>query len=141
MGDINKVTLVGTAITKPSFVELSSKTPMIVFTLKLKEIWKNRRGERQQRGNLINIEVTGKNSFKAKDLIKVGRRYHIDGYLRSDPINGKEEVRVRCFHIEEEDDEQFNEGLKEGFGRAFALIDNSDDIGVAKSKLKILLEG
>ena len=140
MGDINKVTLVGTAVTRPSFIELSSSTPSVVFTLRLKETWKNRKGEKQEKSNLVNIEVMGKNSFKAKEMIKVGRRYHIDGYLRTDPINGVEMTRIRTFHIEEEDNEDFKEGLREGLARAFALLDNSNDLEVAQSKLKVLLD-
>jgi single-stranded DNA-binding protein len=144
MGDINKVTLVGMAITKPSFVDLASKTPTVIFTLKVKETWKSPSGEKREKSNLVDIEVMGKNAFKAKDMVKVGKRYHVDGYLRSDPINGKEELRVRTFHIEEEDGEDYSqyvrEGVIDGMSKAYALMDNSDDLGSAKMKLKVLLE-
>ena len=138
MGDMNKVTLIGTAITTPTFLSLSSKTPMVVFTLRLKETWK-RDNKTQSRNNLVNIELAGKNSFKAKEIVKVGKRYHIEGMLRSDSINGIEKVRIRCMFIEEEDDEQFLEGLQEGLSRAYAVSDNSDDLGAVKAKLQILL--
>lgn len=140
MSDVNKTTHVGTAITNPSFVTLSSNTPAVVFTLKCRETWKNKRGDTQFKDNLFKVEILGKNAFRAKDTIKVGRRYHVDGYLRSDPINGVEEIRIRAFNIQEEDNSLFKEGLKEGLGRAFAVLDNSSDLEAALSKLKILLE-
>ena len=101
MSDVNKTTHVGTAVTNPSFISISSSTPVVVFTLKVRETWKNRKGEKQFKDHIFKVEVLGKNAFWAKDNVRMGRRYHIDGYLRSDPINGLEEIRIRACGTEE----------------------------------------
>ena len=138
MSDVNKTTHVGTAVTNPSFINISSHTPIVVFTLKVRETWKNKKGITQHKDNLFKVEVLGKNAFWAKENVKLGQRYHVDGYLRSDPINGLEEVRIRAFNLQEEDNALFMEGFKEGLSRAVALLDNSDDKESALAKLNIL---
>lgn len=143
MGDVNKTTLTGTAITNPSFTHLSNGTPLAIFTLKVREIWKTKSGQRQVRDNLIKIEALSKNSFWVRDFVSVGRRYYIDGYLRTDCINGVEETKVRVLHITEEENDEFldgkQQGVKDGIRQAFAITDNSKDLEAAKAKIRLLL--
>ena len=140
MSDVNKTTHVGTAVTNPSFISISSSTPVVVFTMKVRETWKNKRGDKQFKDNLFKVEVLGKNAFWVKDNVRMGRRYHIDGYLRSDPINGVEEVRIRAFNVQEEDDGVFKDGYKEGLKQALSMADNSDDLEAVKLKLNVLID-
>jgi single-stranded DNA-binding protein len=141
MSDVNKTTHVGTAVTNPSFINISSSTPVVVFTMKVRETWKNRKGEKQHKDNLFKVEVLGKNAFWVKENVRLGRRYHIDGYLRSDPINGVEEVRIRAFNVQEEDDGVFTDGYKEGLNRAVSIVENSDDLEAARLKINLLITG
>ena len=143
MSDVNKTTHTGVAITNPSFTMLSANTPMTIFTLKVRESWVNRSGTKQHRDNLLKIEVLGKNAYWARDHVKAGKRFLIDGYVRTDILNGVEEVRIRSFNISEEDDGLFmdgkREGYKEGLLQCFALLNNSDSLSIVKSKIEVLL--
>lgn len=144
MSDLNKTTHIGTAVTNPSYINIGGTTPAIVFTLKVRENWKNKRGERQYKDNVFQVEVLGRNAFWAKENVMAGGRYHVDGYLRSDLINGAEEIRIRAFNVQEEENEEaklaLKEGLREGLTRAKALVTNSDDVKGALAKLEVLLE-
>jgi len=142
MGDVNKTTHTGIAITNPSFTYLSNKTPMAIFTLKVRETWMTKSGVKQSRDNLLKFEALSKNAFWVKDNVKVGRRYYIDGYARTDSINGVEEQKFRILHIIEEDNEEFQDGkkvgYKEGIYQALAIIRNSDTLETAKAKLELI---
>lgn len=144
MGDVNKTTHTGTAITEPSFTYLSNKTPMAIFTLKVRETWINRSGIKQSRDNLLKFEALSKNAHWVKENVKVGRRYYIDGYARTDSIHGIEDQKFRILHIIEEDNEEFQDGkktgYKEGVKQALALLRNSDSLESAIAKLELIIQ-
>ncbi len=144
MGDVNKTTHTGTAITNPSFTYLSNKTPMSIFTLKVRETWMNRSGVKQSRDNLLKFEALSKNAYWVKDNVKVGRRYYIDGYARSDSIHGMEDQKFRILHIIEEDNEEFQDGkklgYKEGVNQSLAILKNSDTLEAAVAKIELIVQ-
>ncbi len=144
MGDVNKTTHTGTAITNPSFTYLSNKTPMAIFTLKVKETWVNRAGAKQSRDNNLKFEALSRNAYWVKDNVKVGKRYYIDGYARTDSIHGAEDQKFRILHITEEDNDDFVEGkkigYKEGVNQALAIIRNSDTLETAMGKLELIVQ-
>lgn len=144
MGDVNKTTHTGTAITNPSFTYLSNKTPMAIFTLKVKETWVNKAGLKQSRDNILKFEALSRNAYWVKENVKIGGRYYIDGYARSDSINGVEDQKFRILHIIEDDSEDFSDGksvgYKEGLTQALAIVKNSDTLESAKAKLDLVAQ-
>lgn len=140
--DINKTTHTGTAITNPTFQLLNNKTPMTIFTLKVRETWKDRSGIPRHRDNLFKIETLGKNAYWVKSNVQSGKRYYIDGYLRSDAVNEVEETKIRSFNVTPEDNIDFSEGkrsgYREGLIQAVAIIENSDSQDSARAKLELL---
>lgn len=144
MGDVNKTTHTGTAITNPSFTYLSNNTPMAIFTLKVRETWNTRAGAKQSRDNLLKFEALSKNAHWVKDNVQVGKRYYIDGYSRTDCINGVEDVKIRILHITEEENDDFEEGNRVGYRKGLAqclsIVQNSDTLQSAELKLELLLQ-
>ena len=144
MGDVNKTTHTGTAITNPSFIYQSNKTPMAIFTLKVKETWVDKSGVKQSRDNNLKFEALSRNAHWVRDNVKVGRRYYIDGYARSDSIHGTEDQKFRILHIVEEDNEDYQEGRKAGYKsgvmQALAVLRNSDSLDSAISKLELIAQ-
>lgn len=144
MGDVNKTTHTGTAISNPSFTYLSNKTPMAIFTLRVRETWVNRAGVKQARNNDFKFEALSRNAHWVKDHVKIGHRYYIDGYARIDPIHGEEDQKFRILHIIEEDNDDFQEGkkigYKEGVTQAMAIVSNSDTTDSATDKLELIIQ-
>ena len=143
MGDVNKTTHTGTADSKPSFTYLSNKTPISIFTLKVRENWTNRAGVKQSRDNFLKFEALSKNAHWVKENVKVGRRYYIDGYARTDLINGIEDQKFRILHITEEDDEEYQEGKKVGYklgvNQTLSIFKHIDNIKAAMDKMDIII--
>lgn len=141
--DINKTTHMGTAISNPTFLTLSGK-PFAVFTLKVREAWTDSSGNSKQRDNIFKVEAWGQKAFWVKSHVKVGRRYYIDGYLRFDNINDKEEVKIRVYNIESENSDTFHEGKKTGaseaLSRALNLVKSSPSLESAITKLEVLVD-
>lgn len=144
MGDVNKTTHTGTAITNPSFTYLSNKTPLAIFTLKVKETWTNRAGVKQSRDNLLKFEALSKNAHWVKENVRVGHRYYVDGYARTDSINGATDQKFRVLHITAEDNEEFQEGqkvgYKEGVNQSLAILRNSDTLESAEAKISLIVD-
>jgi len=144
MGDLNKTTHTGVAITNPSFTYLGNGTPIGIFTLKVKETWLDKSGAKQSRDNLLKFEGLSKNAFWIKEHVSVGKRYYIDGYARTDVINGVEEQKFRVLHISEESSDDFTEGkklgYKEGVAQTLAIAENSDTVEAVRGKIEILLK-
>ena len=141
--DINKTTHMGTAISNPSFLTLSNK-PFAVFSLKVRESWTDSSGTPKHRDNIFKVEAWGQKAFWIKSNVKVGRRYYIDGYLRFDCINDKEEVKIRVYNIEADGSETFTEGKKmgslEALKKALNLVKSSDTLDSAITKLEVLVD-
>jgi hypothetical protein len=73
------------------------------------------------------------------DTVVHGKRYHIEGYLRQDFLEGDEQYRVRVFAVipdESLDQIQYKEGLKKALG----IVKNSVDRESAIEKLKKILD-
>ena len=142
--DINKTTHVGTASTTPTFQTLGNNTPFAVFTLKVLESWVDKMGREQFRENLFKIETLGPKAHWVKSNVKAGKRYMIDGYLRYEQLNGKEEVKIRVFHIEPQSNKEFDEGrisgMKETLEKALNIAKSSENIAIVQAKLEVLLE-
>jgi len=142
MGDVNKTTHTGTAITTPSFTYLSNKTPMAFFTLKVRETWLNKAGKKLSRDNILKFEALSKNAYWVRDNVKIGRRYYIDGYARTESIHGVEDQKFRILHITEEDNEEYQDGrktgYKEGVDQAVAIVSNSTSLESALGKLELI---
>jgi len=143
MGDVNKTTHTGVAITNPSFTYLGNKTPIAIFTLKVRETWMDRNGQKQFRDNHLKFEGLSKNAFWIQEHVQVGKRYSIDGYARTDVINGAEEQKFRVLHIIEEDNDAFQDGrkvgYKEGVTQALAITSNSSSLDAAQKKIELLI--
>lgn len=143
MTDINKTTHTGTAITNPAFSILNNGTPLSFFTFKCRETWEDKNGMKCHRDNLFKLEGLKRNAHWIRENVKAGRRYIVDGTLRSEIVNGVEEVKVRVLRIVEENNDDYlqgkREGLREGLTRAFALVENSINSEATKAKLEILL--
>lgn len=144
MGDVNKTTHTGTAISRPTFTYLASKTPLAIFTLKVRETWKDGEGKVQCRDNLIKMEALRKQAYWVRENVKVGHRYYIDGYIRTDNMADNEDVKVRILHIEEEDNNAFQDGrrigIKEGLKQATSVLKNTQDTEKALEMIEIIIE-
>jgi single-stranded DNA-binding protein len=143
MGDVNKTTHTGVAITNPSFTYLGNGTPIAIFSLKVKETWSDKSGAKQSRDNLLKFEGLSKNAYWIKENVAPGKRYYIDGYARTDVINGVEEQKFRVLHISEESSDDFTEGkkigYKDGVAQALAIVKNSASMEAVCGKLELLL--
>jgi single-stranded DNA-binding protein len=144
MGDVNKTTHTGMALTRPTFAYLNSKTPMAIFTLKVRETWRDGEGRPQSRDNLLKMEALKKNAFWVKDNVKVGHRYYIDGYVRNDNLGDKEDFKIRILHIEPEDNDNFQDGkrvgIRDGLAQALSILKNTGDTRKAIEMIEIVLE-
>ena len=144
MGDVNKTTHTGIAISKPTLTYLNAKTPLAIFTLKVRETWRNMNGDLQSRDNLLKMEALKKNAHWVKTHVKVGHRYCIDGYIRSEDLDGREDIKVRILHIEKEETDGFHDGkrigIREGLKQAQNLLKNARGVDQAIEMIDIILE-
>ncbi len=100
--DLNHVTVSGSAETKPSVVTLASGTKLCMFTIKNTERYTQGDGRMGVHHNFLTIETLGKQADRCLLQVRPGRRYIIDGYLRSDVLNEQEQTRVRAYSVREE---------------------------------------
>jgi hypothetical protein len=134
MADINKVWLSGRAASQPLYTMLPPRTPLTTFDFHVNERFNNRTGHPCLKTNIIRIESLGRAAELARDKVREGGRYVIEGYIRSD--DGL--VRIRTFAIvKEESDESivYAEGLKQ----ALEILERSRDKAAAMEELKRLL--
>ena len=73
------------------------------------------------------------------EIVKCGNRFTVDGYLRSDMVDGKEFVRVRTFAIYNDESED-NIAYKEAMKTALEILRKSRDLDSAKQKIEELLK-
>ena len=136
--DVNKVWLSGIVVTTPILTKLSSKTPFATFTLQINEFFKDRSGKEVCRPNLVRIESLGRAAEVTASKIKRGRRYHVDGYLRQDLKDERDDVRVRSFAIYPEDTREtahYRDGLKQ----ALVILERSMDVKAAVKSIESIL--
>lgn len=95
--DLNKVSLSGRVISKPTVSCLSSKTKTASFKLETLESFLNKKGELSFYKNKIRVEVLGKNAETIHDKISIGEHYCVEGYLRS-LSNGELILRAITYH-------------------------------------------
>lgn len=143
--DVNKTTHIGTASTNPTFTTLGNKkTPISIFTLKVKESWLDRDGNEKSRDNLIKIEALGSKAHWVKANVRAGKRYSVDGYIRQEEINGKEDTKVRVFHIEAVRNKEFEEGryvgMRETLKKTLNIVESSGDLKMAGAKIGVLID-
>jgi single-stranded DNA-binding protein len=137
--DINKVWLSGVVVTEPQLSEISGSTPICAFSMQVNEKFTNRHDQVHLKPNIIRVEALGRAAKKAMDTVVHGKRYHIEGYLRQDFLEGDEQYRVRVFAVipdESLDQIQYKEGLKKALG----IVKNSVDRESAIEKLKKILD-
>ena len=144
MKDVNKTTHSGVAVTNPTMTTLGKKTPMAIFTLKVREMWIDYKGHPAHRDNLFKVEALKSNAYWVKTNVKAGKRFMIDGNLRYDIINGVQDVKIRVLHIEEITSEDFKrgkeEGMRQALERSLNIIKSSKGTETAIAKLEVLLD-
>lgn len=96
---INKVWLNGVVKTHPKIRKISEKTKLTSFTVAVLEEWSAPSGEQRCHRNDISVEVLGRESEKACELLSPGDWVSVDGYLRSETFKGKPQLKVRVFNI------------------------------------------
>lgn len=137
--DINKVWLSGVVVTEPQLSELSESTPICSFSMQVNEKFTNREDRIHLKPNIIRVEALGRSAKKVMDSVVHGKRYHVEGYLRQDFIQGEDQYRVRAFAVipdESLDQIQYKEGLKKALG----IVKKSVNREAAIERLKTILD-
>lgn len=98
--DINVVILTGTVESTPTFVTVKNNKRILLFTLKNCEDFELFDGSPAVHANYFTVEVLGKNADRYVQILRIGTKCQISGYLRADELNGSDKVRVRAFRIE-----------------------------------------
>lgn len=96
---INKVWLNGVVRTHPKIRKISEKTKLTSFVISVLEEWNSPSGEKRYHRNDVPVEVLGKEAEKTCELLRPGDWVSVDGYLRSETLKGKSQLRVRVFNI------------------------------------------
>ena len=136
--DMNKVWLSGLAVTQPVLTKLESKTPFTTFTLQINEQFTDKHGVMRVKPNLIRVESLGRSAHSTAKKVQKHMRYFVDGYLRQDPGDTGDYVRVRSFAIYKEDSADTTHYL-EGLKQALSVLNKSRDIRAAVSTLEELI--
>jgi len=139
MFDTNKVILSGIAQSKPIFTKMTTSTPITTFTLQINEQFKDRTGKAQYKINFITIEALGRLAENTINLVKEGKRYVVDGYIRQDLEDGVNYVRVRAFLIYPDrvsDSFVFEKAVK----KSLDVLKTSRSLEDAKQKLECLIK-
>jgi len=139
MADINKVWISGLVVTPPVFSRLREKTPRTSFSIQINEQFRDGGGNLQIKPNIIKIESLGKHADLTVQKVKPGQRYVVDGYLRQDVIDQRDEVKVRTFAIypdESAESVHHRKGLEE----ALKILVGSRDLESAVEKVRELLK-
>jgi single-stranded DNA-binding protein len=137
--DINKAWLSGTVVSEPILTKLRHKTPFATFTLQVDENFVDKRKQPQTRPNMITVECLGKTAVTAADKVHEGQRVQIDGYLRSDRRDGRDELRVRVYAVYSDtshDQVRYQEGLK----KAMDIMSKSRDLPQALETITKVLD-
>jgi single-stranded DNA-binding protein len=100
--DLNSVQLVGELIGSPYIHTTRQGTEILLGRLQVVERFQLADGRQASHTNDIAFEVVGKID-RYLDLLKPGKRYHLNGYLRVDVLKGEQKTRVRCFSIQKAD--------------------------------------
>lgn len=95
----NKIAITGFLVDEPKLHILKS-TRLLSFTLKNIEDFVLANDRPGTHENFFTCEVLGRNIDKFLRELKVGDLYDVEAYLRVDPINGVERVRLRVFSIQ-----------------------------------------
>lgn len=135
--DLNKVALSGLATTSPILTRSNGRTSFAAFSLQVNEQYVDSGGMTKIRSNQIRIEGFGKAAENIMNKVQSGLRYYIDGYIRQDLRDDREEVRVRIFSIAREDSGDgavYMQGLKQ----ALEILERSRDMDTAIEKLRSL---
>lgn len=137
MSDVNKVWLSGIAVSQPVFSQIGQKTPITYFTLQVNEQFRNRNGEAQVKANHIRVESLGKSAEPISRKVKLGKRYTVEGYIRSNEHDGRSVFCVRTFAIYED---KTIEGVtfKEAMKQALKVVKSSRDKETAIERLEEL---
>lgn len=131
MKDINKTITSGKLNRPPTHLTLSNGTDLILFTISCRETWKDSRGKDRFRVNEIECEVCGKSKNWCEEVLKTGRSYLIDGFLRSELINGKKKTCIRVFKVQDLE-------LTQRSDQIMAILENSNSLEAAINKIKLL---
>ena len=137
--DVNRVFQTGTAISTPYTTTVSQGTFFASFELQVNEVYRDARGRDRVKPNIFIVETLGKKAVQVKDMIKVNRRYVIDGYLRQDVINGTDKVRIRAFAVLPEKSDTAR-SYYDGIKRALTVIKKLDDVDAATKALEETLQ-
>ena len=133
--DLNRVWISGTVVSDPVYSALSSGTESCVFTLQVNEQFKDRDGSLRVKSNAVRVECLGHQARKAKELVRTGRRYFVDGYLRIDTGERGEFFRVRSYKIQKDDSEASSHHI-EGIRHALAVLKKSRSVESAIKSLE-----
>jgi single-strand DNA-binding protein len=87
---VNKVILVGRLGNDPECRTTPGGTPLAQFSVATDEVWKDERGEKQQRTEWHNVIAWGKLADICGDYLKKGRLVYVEGRLRTRTWQDKE---------------------------------------------------
>lgn len=135
MSDINKVWVSGLVVNRPLYTRLASRTPITTFAMEVNERFIDGQGKACVKTNTFNIESLGRGAELSADRVHQGKRYMIDGYLRSDVIEGVEQVRVRTFAVHP-DDTTDTVNYTEGLRQAIEVLKRSRNLQAAIEELE-----
>lgn len=134
--DLNKISLSGLAVSGPVLTK-SGKTAFAAFNLQVNEQYIDSSGMTKIRSNNLRIEGFGKAADNIMHKVQSGLRYYVDGYIRQDLREDREEVKVRIFSVTREDSGDgavYMQGLKQ----ALDILERSRDLDSALEKLRSL---
>ena len=131
MADINKVICTGFIEREPTMVTLNNGNRIVLFTLKCTESWLDANKKPRHHINEISCEIFKKDPKWIKEKLKVGTRYLVEGFLRTDVITGNLRTRVRVFNVQPLSGRDKLEIAK-------AILDNSADLESARNKINLL---
>lgn len=134
--DLNKISLSGLAVSGPLLTK-SGKTAFATFNLQVNEQYVDSAGMTKIRSNILRIEGFGRAADNIMSKVQSGLRYYVDGYIRQDLWEGKEDIKVRIFSVTREDSGDgavYMQGLKQ----ALDILERSRDLDSAIEKLRSL---
>jgi single-stranded DNA-binding protein len=137
--DVNRGLLTGVVVSAPYTTTVSKNTFFASFELQVNEVYRDANGRDKVKPNIFVIETLGRKAMQVKDMVKVNRRYVVDGYLRQDIINGVNKVRIRAFAVLPEKSDTAR-SYYDGVRRALSIIAKADDAAAAAEELERILK-
>jgi len=137
--DLNKVSLSGLAVSQPIMTKPpTNRAAFASFSLQVNEQYIDSAGTTKVRSNILRVEGFGKSAESIMSRVQSGLRYYVDGYIRQDQREDRDEVKVRVFSITREDSGDGTVYMQ-GLRQALEIIEQCRDKDTAVDKLRSLI--